>query len=681
MAKKKAVPTATTSQSQDDILIEVLSHYTQWTEDSDMRRTRKNGWNDITDAYWGKLPADWPYNSKVVDPRIRTTIIEKDARLLNNKLRGRLVPREGGDIVKARIQNAILDYQWDTANENGTMLSKWKAMSQDTRLYGSRFGLVKWRHEEKDGKIVFDGNEFTPLDVRDSGMDSSCEHVRGAKWFQAREWAVLADLDRINDLPSGGKLYPGLDELKQVISENASDRRDSAYENRILGLKGLEDRTGGDKSFQIVELVTEYRKDRWITFSPRHRVILRDIPNPYVHGKIPVIQLRYYKLTGDPLGESEVEPVLPLWRAIQANLCGYLDTMNNHMRPPLKIVDGQVRIETIAYGPEAQWIVNNPDAVTEMTGSGEPMQYFQTTHSALVAAFNTAMGDASQGVSSVDPFNPQKTATEIKATMKQQNSRDQDNQNQLAEALEDMMSMWLSNNQQFIFADEKKSEFVIRIVGSELFQYFKKAGFDELEVTPETMQMIGDIITSQGGNVSDEDILHLIMAGETPRFPIFDNPNEKDPSKLEFKPKMRVGETGDVAELSILPEDLDGYYDYVADVASMAAGADQMRQEGIQSAVQLLTTNPQVLQLLQQEGIKPKIKDLLISSFEQAGLNDAERFFEQSNQGQNGTPPAAVDPSTGLPQPIANNGVSTNSTPNTPALIPSQTPQPIGLSQ
>jgi len=41
------------------------------------------------------------------------------------------------------------------------------------------------------------------------------------------------------------------------------------------------------------------------------------------------------------------------------------------------------------------------------------MQYFQTAYSAAVAAFNTAMGDMSQGISSVDPMNPKKTATEM----------------------------------------------------------------------------------------------------------------------------------------------------------------------------------------------------------------------------------------------------------------------------
>lgn len=653
MAKNKAV------DLDDSPIGECTFHYNMWREDNDTRRTRKNGWNDITDAYWGKLPDDWPYESRVVDPRIRTSVIEKDSRLLNAKLRGRLVPREGGDMLKAKINNAVLDFQWDNANEGGTMLSKWYAMSQDTRLYASSFGLVKWKYEcDKDKKVLFNGNEFTKLDGRNVGFDtSSSTHVRDASWVQVREWARVDTLDKKNDLPGGKKMYPGLAELKGKISENRGDRRDNEYENRTLQLKGLDDRVGQDRVFPVVELVTEYRKDRWITFAPKYKVVLRDIPNPYAHGKIPVVQLRYYELTGDAMGESEVEPVLPLWRAIQANMCGYLDTMNILMRPPLKIVDGQVRIETIVYGPDAQWLMDRQDSVMPYQGSGEPMQLFQTTHSALVQAFNNAMGDISQGISNLDQTQQDKTATEVKQTQQQQNTRDQRNQTCLAEALQDMMSMWLSNNRQFLFADPDMKEYIIRIVGSDLFNYFQRAGLDEMEVSPESMQAVGDIISEQEGNVSDDDIFQMMEAGQTPRFPVFDNPGEQNPDNMSFKPKMTINDTNDGAELSVVPDDLEGNYDYIADVKSMASGADKDMQDGVQAAIETIL-NPQVMQMLMQEGIQPKIKDLLVANLEAKGLTDAERFFPTAQPTQQPlvAPGAPLVPDPNMPQdPMAMN--------------------------
>ena len=627
-----------------DILTQVNGHYQNWKDDISTRLTRKNGWNDITDAYWGKLPDAWPYLSKVNDPRIRTSLIEKNARLLNSKLRGRLVPREGGDVVKANINNAVLDFQWDQAQHGGSMLSKFAQMDMDTRLYGSKFALVSWKYEtekKKDGKkgeveVKFNGNEFDPLDIRDCGIDPSAHNIKDAKWFQVRKWVFVEDLD-IQDSLTGKAMYPGLSKLKGLMAEGVSQPRDNETTSRVLQLKGLTDRMGRDTAFPMLELVTEYRKDKWITFAPQYNLIMREIDNPYEHGKIPVVQLCYYKIQDDPIGESEVEPVLPLWRGIVSCLCGYLDEMNIKMRPPLKIIEGKTRLETIVYGPEAQWIVTSQDAVEEMQSQNQILNYFQTTYTSLISAFNSAMGDLSQGISSIDPMGGAKTATEVRATAKQQNTRDQKNQTDLAEAITDTMMMWQSNNKQFLFANDNAQEYILNIVGPEAFSYFKQAGLHEMQVTDEVMQMISDVIMQNEGNLSDMDMKEMMTAGETPLNPVFTNPNEKNPAKLQYKPKMEINDLGDMATLSIIPEDLDGTFDYIPDVKSMSMGAGEEMINARTKFVELIL-NPTVLQLLQAQGEQLDIKAILTSSYDDMGGKDGQRFFRpNTSQGPGGS--------------------------------------------
>jgi len=663
-------------KTEEETLKEVISHYNTWSEDGEHRQTRKNGYDDVTDAYYGKLPADWPYLSKVVDPVLRTTIIEKNARLMNAKLRGRLVPREGSDVLSARLSNALLDFQWDNANYGGSMLEKWSIVEQDTRLYASKFGEVIWRYEvDGDGNCIFEGNEFLPLDIRDCGMDPNASQIRDAKWFQQREWLTIDDMDKVSQADSS-PLFPGLGELKARMKEGKSDRRDTKWNNRILSNKGLEDRMGDDKAFPVLEVVTEKRPDRYITFSPVYKTILRDIPNPHKHRKINVIQLRYYAIQGDPLGESDAESVLPLWRAIQACLNGYMDGMNKRLSPPKIVLDGRARIETIIDAPDAMWIVDQTDAITEYQQGRESDATFQQTFGALKAAFNTAMGDLSQGVGGVDPFNPDKTATEIRQSAKQQNSRDQKNQTSISAAIQDMMSMWLSNNEQFLFADPDKKEYILEIVGTELFNYFQRAGLDGMEVTEDSMNMIGEIVQAEGGNMSDDDIMSLYEAGKVPKYPVFDNPDEQDPEKLTYRPKMRMNDMGDGASLSLTPSDLNGTFNYIPDVKSMASGADIELQNARQQALDTLLTNPTVLQLLQLEGVQPQIKEILISVFEDTGLKDAERFFTQ-NQAIPGAPagggPQQDLQTGGIPAELAATlGAGANPT----ATGPSQLPQP-----
>ena len=167
----------------------------------------------------------------------------------------------------------------------------------------------------------------------------------------------------------------------------------------------------------------------------------------------------------------------------------------------------------------------------------------------------------------------------------------------------------------------------ITLLGSELFNYFQRSGLDEMILPAESSQAIADIITETEGQVSEMDVNNMVEAGKIPKYPIFTNPKEKNPDKLEYKPKMKVNEMGDEAEITIIPEDLDGTYDYIPSVKSMAVGAAQELIEGRQKAVDALTTNPNIIQMLAAEGVKPLIKDLLIDTYEDLGVKDADRYF------------------------------------------------------
>ena len=234
----------------------------------------------------------------------------------------------------------------------------------------------------------------------------------------------------------------------------------------------------------------------------------------------------------------------------------------------------------------------------------------------------------SQGTSGVDPTATEKTATEVRQTVVQQNVREEKNKADLGEFIKDIMLMWLSNNKQFLFTDPTKHEHVLRIIGQENFSYFKQAGMDEMILPEESAQVVADIIV-QNPNMSPMEVEEIAEAGKLPKYPVISNPNEKDASKMEIKPKMEVGETEDYADVYVTPEDLNGVYDYIPDVKSMSAGAEAELMAGRQNAINVLTTNPNVLQLLAQEGFRPKVKELLTSNFEDLGLKDAERFFEK----------------------------------------------------
>lgn len=629
----------------------LMEHYAQGRDEMERRKTRKNGWDEVLQSYFGVLPTNWPYHARLVDPVLRTVILEKNARLLNGKLRGTLIPREGGDIIKAKIQNAVLDYQWDKANKDGSMMDKISLSDIQARLFGASFGLVYWDKETEC-------NEFKVLDNRNVFVDFQSSDVKGAKWVQVREWVRLEDLEEQNEHLPEEMQFKNLDKVK-----NSRDRRDNKFTSVIKQSHGVEDQIGRDNAHPTIEMVTEYSEDKWVSFFPNRSIITRVIDNPREDEKIPVVMLRYYFVGDDVYGDSEIEPVLPLQRAINAVLSAFLDHVNITLRPPVKVAgNATVRLDTFTYGPNAIWLtgdsVNNVQ--THETGSGQVISSFQSSYSVLKAALNTAMGETSMGISNINPFEGEKTATEVRNSEKQRLTRDQRNQISLEQFLTDIMMLWLGNNKQFLFADKTQSYRVQRIVGKDMLKELQGLGLDSYEIPEESMTAMRDSILETGGQMSDAEIEMIANETRVPKYPVITNPNEKKPENYDIKPKLEMDESGAYGSVYMTEDDLEGVYDYVPSIKSMAANESEREIMGRNQALTLSLT-PAVTQGLAQVNKRVNIAELLTEVFEDSGVKNAERIIEdipqQPMMGAQGTQGTQAMPQMGAGQPMSESGM------------------------
>lgn len=635
----------------NEVFDEVNYHYTTGVQDMEQRKLRKNGWDEVIKAYYSKLPNNWAYLSRVTDPVLRTTLIEKSARLFNGKLRGTTVPRENGDVIKAKIINTILDFQWDNAQHGGSMLEKWALMDLYTRLFGSAFGLCYWYKDNTKETA-----EFKVLDNRDVFVDYQATSVKNANWVIVREWRTLKDLKE--QTINGENLYINLDALeRRMLDDSFGNRRNTEYVSMVKQLRGLEDRVGDDIYHKTIEIVTEMRKDRWVTIAPKYGLVLRDIENPLDSKIIPIVQLRYYQNGDDVYGESEVESVLPLQRAINCLLCGFIDQVNFSLRPPIKVANNAdgVRLDTISYSPNALWLTgSSPNNILEHQAGTQVVQQFGAVYQVLKSAFNNAVGETSSGVSQLSPMQTEKTATEVRATYAQMQSRDEFNQMFLKEALKDQMMMWIQLNQQFLFDDPTKYHIIFRITGMDALNDLKRYALDDMEVPDEVTNGIADMI-QQNPDMIDQSMLQtMIEQTAIPAYP--ENMNPKS-SRGEFAPKVEFDKYGEFAVLRVNKDDLLGTYDYIPDVKSMAVGVSDQQVNGRNQALQILL-NPNVNQLLTMEGNKIKLKELIVQILEDNGVRNANKLFESNNNGQTnipttGTPnPSTVNTGTQEPQGI-----------------------------
>lgn len=639
----EVVPISGTKEEQQ-IFTDVYGHYDIAKQDLETRIKDFDKKDILFRSHINE--SSWPYRSLVFDPRVFTTIYEKTARILANKPRGRMIPREGGDVLKAKICNEILSFQWDDNEriDNLPMLAKWALMDQNARKYGASFGLAKWAYntqtvekdvkgkKEKKRKVVFDGPDFIPLNNRDCLPNPSYSTIKN--WFQARTYPTLQELLNENDAARSKPIYKNLDILRQKMTEESKkggDTRASNYTNKNLSIKGLTDFLGQDEVYKTIEIITEYRNDRWITFAPKHGVVIRDIPNPYDHGQIPVVMLKYYPIDEDLYGLSEIEPVEKLQRAINALVCQYLDAINMSLYAPLKVkqIGGSVQMHTLEFAPGKKWLMNDPatDVIAhDQNISG--VQEFTSTYQFLVGAMQEALGETSAMASNLKPGTSDKTATEVKDLAVSRSARDNFNQMFLGEALKKQMLFWHQMGQQFWFSNPAEKYKIIRISGKDALKYFQNAGLDGNEITQETQNMITSP-DMEGVNFQVSDL-------ETPMYPV------QTPDGI--KSKMSTDETGEGADLFVEPEDLSGVYDYIPDVGSMSSSSNQEETAAKLQAITLLSS-PQAQQQLMQEGKRVKSSDLYIDYLEDIGFKNADQYFEAIPQqlgGMNGIDPTGA---------------------------------------
>jgi len=545
-------------------------------------------------------------------------------------------------MLAAKVNNALLDYQWDNATRGGTMLQKWALMDINARKYGASFALHKWRYElDGKGKVVFDGPDMEILNNRDVAHDMTATSIESCNWIQVRKYVTMQELERVNDHAREKPIYKNIATLRDSIGTESEkggtgDSRDTNWRSKNREISGLEsDPMSKDLVFKTVEICTEYRKDRWITFAPQHGIILRDIPNPYENYELPIVMLRYYVIDDDLYGLSEIEPVKGLQKAINALLCQYVDEINQNLYSPIAVGPG-VKQHTLEWGKGARWIMSNPLTDFRLVESkSNAAQYFNNTYSVLVAAMMNALGETSLGVSNMRPFSQDKTATEVKALQLQRNARDNYNQLMLADAIKRQMMLWHMMNQKLIFTDPEKKFYTIRIVGKDALDYFIGKGLGDEEIEDVTVQLL-----KKQSEILGLDLKELSEATEgkgltIPKYPVN---NSKD-GNINLIPKFKKEDDGLYGELHIEPEDLRGNFDFSVDVESMTVSADEEKRQGRQTAVSLLVSNPNLLALLQQEGVKPKFKELFVTWLEDLGFGDAGKYFEETSGGAPGGAP------------------------------------------
>lgn len=623
MAKSKKTP--------NDILSEVRRHFDDAKSELETRiMHRTQGFNEYDKAYRSYInDSQWPFNASVFVPLTFTSIFSKGTRLISNKVKGRLIASQFGNELGARIGTELLSAQYEDHDDfyEEPMVSKWLKMDQNARKYGASFGLCQWRRElNNEGKVIFDGPTFEPLDNRKVYLQPGTYSITESDYVIVEREMTLRSMKNANEAAKSrdeDPYYKNLDILEKASKSKRTDFNSNSVNKDLRGLSETDSSVGDSRRFRVL---TEYRRDTWITWVPdvgsdqeMAGTVIRVLKNPHKHSQIPIIRLVYMPIDDDIYGVSEMEAGLAIQKATNALVSGAIDAVSTELFPILKGSTNNVRWETIDWTPRAVWKMTNPSTdLIPFQSDNSFMNAFAEVYRILQASFAQAMGDTvSDGGSQLAQLGSNdKTATEIKDLALLRGSRDNLNKLFLSESIKKMYSFWWTMDQQYLTDDK-----VIKLVGRDALQFFIDAGLTGYKLEDDGYRMIAAFMDENMGITFQKayELLEQEGALQPYMIPLY-------PSAEKTQPKLQIEENGRSGFLTVNPKDLMGQYRFTVDLNTVGTPNDLQEATAMNQFVELVTKN---VQALAQEGYKPKMKELLETIAEKQKIHNADMFFER----------------------------------------------------
>lgn len=520
--------------------------------------------------------------SQVNDPRLSTIVIERAARVMAQLPTGKIQALDMDDQGKNILMNLILTkYIYPNANSQFDLLTKLRMWDIYSNVYGAFPALTSWRISDDyigpDFELVPMRN-FLPQPGRVSVHE--CEYVFikttvTVAWLKTRNKDHWKNLDYVIEKASKG----GKDQSSQDANVRSFVERD-----RYI------DVTGGKGDSALVDLVTRYERDRWVTFAPDYDdSIVRDIKNPQANHKIPVTLKQCFPLIDSMVGLGEFERGKTLQYAIDSLINLYMDGVKMSIFPPIMMQADGVVPSTIRISPGAKWLLTRPGAIESFNVSPEGINSFQSTYSFLNAAMLNMAGTTDTTVTAKTDPGLGKTPDALNMLQARESSRD---------------------------------------------------NWDRFMLEKATEEVFGNMIELVANQQQEKPLDFNLFEGDIKQI------QEQYPDVMEM---VKVYKSGKAGKVTVTSKDLGAgktKYKYSIDAGTSLKEDTQQINQTLDSMITLFTEHPQIIQAMAQSK-QPKTVDFgeLISQWvNTSGLQDPSKIVIDI------APPQATPPSQGQAQ-------------------------------
>jgi len=382
-------------------------------------------------------------------------------------------------------------------------------------VYGTMFALCSW--VVREGYI---GPEMIPWPIRMCWPQPSVTSLDECNWFQL---GAMKSLDWIKGRPKDDGSGNGWRNIDKLIS-SLKDDKDIAGDVKPDELRSYIEEEyfqymeGSVLSSPKVEIRTEYRKDRWLTYAPKYNILLRAMKNPYAdekndwYGDLPVIAKDAFPLMDSIIGLGEFERGQTLQYALNSLWNLYLDGVKYSIFPPIHVQStGNVTRSSIKWGAGEKWLMKTPGKdVVQMQLSPQGLNTFQSTYQFLLSAILNQAGTTDISTpSNVDPTMG-RTPQAVRFQVARESARDEWDRVMMEEMIVQREKRWIN-----MIVKKLEKPVVIRLFGPEaeqiaqeypdMLEFFdEKDKYGAIKATKEQIQATYDFIPESGSTMKPD---------------------------------------------------------------------------------------------------------------------------------------------------------------------------------
>ncbi|MBW6431563.1 hypothetical protein K0A96_00070 [Patescibacteria group bacterium] len=416
------------------------------------------------------------------------------------------------------------------------------------------------------------GPDMWLLNIRDVFPQIGAQSLNSSDYIIIRSWKSLDWFKQIAKEKRDG--FKNMSKIISKLEKIGGDSQNKDADKKTQRETNEYPGESAGKKEGMYSILSMYEKDRWVDYVESAREIMRDQKNPQDNGELPVVGKYSMPLLTDFFGFGDFERGMSLAKTGNSLWNLYMDAVKVSIFPPVLLnKDNIADASSIKYGASAKWLVRNNILNTAKTLNLAPqgVSTFNSAFSIVNASLLNIFGTTDTTITEKTDPGFGKTPQALKMHERRENSRDNIDRHYMEKFIDEVMSRFAN-----LIVKNQKSSTTLRMFRPEIESLAMQYPEIEEMYNPETNEL-----------------------------------------KIDSKHYNQT------------------LYDYETISGSTYMVDRETTQKSLESLLNMISTQPQLIEALKAEGKEINLSELLTQIISNSGLQNWEKILTDYNPNAN----------------------------------------------